>query len=172
MNFHFPIPINFIVIPLVTIVTAWQGAKYAKQGAGSEWYRELPKPKWTPGGGTIREIWIFLYILTTLAVMWYWNVPIFSVFHYFVAAILFYNAYLNAHWNKLFFVEHNIPKALSEMKRMNVAALIATLVMLVQAPIAAVGMLPYIIWVWIATRLTKEILQAEKPVDTLTSKAT
>lgn len=162
MSFHFPIPINFIVIPAITIATAVIGSKYAKRGAGSQWYSKLPKPKWTPQGGTIGEIWIFLYILTTLAVMWYWNVPVFSWPHYVVGALMLVNAYFNAHWNKLFFVEHNVEKAYKEMKLLNATSVIVALIMLVQATVAGLAMIPYIIWVVIATQITKEILQKKK----------
>lgn len=160
MNIEFPF--NFIIIPAITIATAYVGAKYAKRGAGSNWYHKLPKPKWAPGGGTIREIWIFLYILTTLAFMWYWNVPVFSYVHYAVGALMLFNAYLNAYWNKLFFVDHNIKKAFQEMKLLNAMTVVVAVVMLFQAPIAAVAMLPYIIWVGIATKLTGKIIELSK----------
>ena len=158
MNF----PINFIVIPAITIATAVIGARYSKQGATSSWYHNLHKPSWTPQGSTIGEIWIFLYILTTLAFMWYWNVPVFSWVHYIVGAIMLFNAFLNTYWNKLFFVEHNIEKAFKEMKLLNATSVVVAVVMIFQAPIAAVGMLPYIIWVGIATRITREILENQK----------
>lgn len=162
MSFNFPIPINFIVIPAITIATAVIGSKYAKRGAGSQWYRKLPKPKWAPQGSTIGEIWIFLYILTTLTFMWYWNVPVFSKVHYVIGAVMLFNAYLNAHWNKLFFVQHNVAKAYKEMKWLNATSIIVTIAMIFQAPIAALGMLPYIIWVGIATKITREILDNQK----------
>lgn len=160
MNFDFPI--NFIVIPIITIATALIGSKYAKRGAGSSWYNKLPRPKWTPAGTTIKEIWIFLYILTTLSFMWYWNVPVFSYVHYAVGVVMLYNAYLNIRWNKFFFVEHDIAKAYKEMKWINGTSILVAIAMLVQAPIAAVGMLPYIIWVGIATKLTKKMKMSSK----------
>ena len=162
MNFEFPIPINFIVIPAVTIAAAVVGSRFAKQGVTSSWYKNLKKPKWTPSGSMIGEIWLFLYILTTLAIMWYWNVPVFSYVHYAVGVVLLYNAYLNAYWNKWFFVDHDLPKALKQMKILNITSVIVSIVMLFQAPIAVLGMLPYIIWVGVATKLTKQVIDLNK----------
>lgn len=156
------IPINFLVIPAITIAVAIFGARWSKQGATSAWYASLSKPKWTPQGSTIGEIWIFLYVFTTLAFMWYWNVPVFTWLHYVVGVLMLANAILNAYWNKLFFVDRNIAKAFKEMKLMNAIAVLATIVMVFQSPIAAIGMLPYIIWVGIATRITREVLKSEK----------
>lgn len=157
---HFPI--NFLIIPAITIFVVVLGARWSKQGAVSDWYKGLSKPKWTPKGSTIGEIWIFLYIFTTLAFMWYWNVPVFSWLHYIVGGLMLGNAALNAYWNKLFFVNHNIAKAFKEMKLMNVLAIVATLIMVFQSPIAAIGMLPYIVWVGIATLITREVLKGKK----------
>jgi translocator protein len=155
MNFSF----SLIIIPVVIIATAVIGSRYVKQGIDDGWYKHLHKPEWTPKGSLIGSIWTFIYVVTGLAVAWYWNVPAFTWFHYIVGAILLYNAYLNATWNRIFFVEHDIPKALKWMKRLNATTVLATVIILFFSPIAAFLMLPYIIWVYIATRLTKEILQ-------------
>lgn len=154
---------NLIIIPVVIVATAVIGSRYVKQGI-RPWYKELNKPKWTPSGRLIGEIWTFLYVLTGLAVLWYWNVPVVSWMHYIVGAILLVNAYLNATWNKTFFVDHNIAKALQKIKLLNLTTVIATILMAVDSPIAASMMLPYIVWVGIATKLTKEIMKMnQKP---------
>lgn len=149
--------INLIIIPIIIIATAYYGHRYSKQGIG-HWYESLEKPKWTPAGSLIREIWIFLYVLTGLAILWYYNVPVVGWLHYVVGAILLVNAYLNATWNKVFFVQHDIPKAYKHIIRLNITAIAATVLMFIASPIASVLMLPYVIWIFIATRITKEIM--------------
>ena len=156
MNF----PFNFIIIPAVIIATAVVGSRYVKQGfATSNWYKELKKPQWTPSGKLIREIWTFLYIITAAAVLWYWNVPVFSNIHYLVAGILLVNAYLNATWNKTFFVNHNLERAFNEMNIITGTSVVAAIIIFFASPIATFLMLPYIIWVIIATILTKQIIK-------------
>jgi translocator protein len=154
-------PINFIIIPAVIIATAVVGSRYVKQGSRS-WYKELRKPSWTPSGKLIGEIWTFLYALLILAVLWYWNVPVVSWLHYAAGLLLLVNAYLNAIWNRVFFVEQNIPKAIKTMMLLNATGIAAAIVILIDSPIAAMLMLPYIIWVAVATKLTREILDLNK----------
>lgn len=153
---------NFFVIPIIIIATAVLGSRYTKQGI-NPWYKHLHKPKWTPSGVLIGEIWTFLYVLTGLAILWYWNVPVFSWVHYVTGAILLVNAYLNATWNRVFFIEHNIEKAYKHINILNATTVVATIMMAVASPIAAVLMLPYIIWVSIATYITKRILIMNPP---------
>lgn len=156
MNF----PYNFIIIPGIIIATAVVGTKYVKRGHGGSgsWYKSLKKPNWAPKGKLIGEIWTFLYIITGLAILWYWNVPVFTWFHYVVAAVLLVNAYLNATWNKTFFVEHNLIQARKTIKILNATTIVAAVLIFFSSPISSFLLLPYIIWVFIATRLLNEII--------------
>lgn len=154
-------PFNFIIIPAIIIATAVVGSKHVKRGL-KPWYKNLKKPSWTPSGKLIGEIWFFLYIITGFAILWYWNVSYPGWFKYLTGAVLLLNAYLNANWNKIFFVQHDIPGAIKTMKLLNATTVIATVVMFIHSPIASFFMLPYIIWVSIATRLTKQIHSLNK----------
>ena len=156
MNTDFPF--NFIIIPIVIIATAVIGSRYVQRGI-NDWYKTIHKPTWTPKGSLIGAVWTFLYITTGLAILWYWNVPLFSWVHYVVGGILLLNAYLNATWNRVFFVEHNITKAIGYMNVLNATTIIVTIIIYFSSPIAAVLMLPYILWVSFATYLTKQILK-------------
>jgi tryptophan-rich sensory protein len=152
---------NFIVIPLVIIATAYLGSRYTKKGL-KNWYGNLKKPSWTPDGKTIGEIWTFLYLLTGFAILWFWNVPKFGWWHYVVGGVLIVNAFLNLYWNKIFFVEHNFSKALKWMKALNITSVIAAVIIFPFSNISAIAFLPYIIWVGVATKLTKEIWKLNK----------
>lgn len=160
MNF----PFNFIIIPGIIIATAIIGSRYVKRGRGEDgsWYKSLKKPSWTPSGKLIAEIWTFLYVITGLAVLWYWNVPVSSWLHYVTAGILLINAYLNAIWNKIFFVDHNLHKAYMVMQLLNGTTILATILIFFTSPISSFLMLPYIIWVAIATKLTKQMIELNK----------
>lgn len=152
---------NFIVIPLIIAVTAYVGARFTKRGL-KDWYKHLKKPSWTPSGKTIGEIWTFLYITTGFSILWFWNVPAFGKWQYIVGAIMLVNAFMNTYWNKIFFVEHNFPKALKWMNILNATTIAAAVVMFITSHFSALLLLPYIIWVGIATNLTKKIKQLNK----------
>lgn len=153
---------NFIIIPAVIIATAIVGTRYIKQGLDS-WYKHLRKPKWTPPGSLIKEIWIFLYITTALAVLWYWNVPVVSWMHYIVGLLLLVNAYLNATWNKVFFIEHDFEKSYQRIKQLIITAGLAAVLMFFASAIGSLLMLPYIIWLFLAGWMTTEIAKLNHP---------
>lgn len=152
---------NFFVIPAIIIVTGYIGARFTKVGL-KDWYKHLKKPSWTPSGQTIGQIWTTLYLLTGFGVLWFWNVPAFGKWQYVVGAIMIVNAYLNAYWNKIFFVEHKFSKAIKWMNYLNATTILATIIMLPISRFAALLMVPYIVWVFIATRLTKQIRKLNK----------
>lgn len=156
-------PFNFIIIPAIIIATVIIGNRYVKAGfAASSWYKSLAKPKWTPSGHLIAEIWTFIFVITGLAVLWWWNVPVFSWFHYIAAVILLVNAYLNAIWKRTMYLEHNLSKAYKLIQLLEGTALLATILMFFASPISSFLMLPYIIWLGLATFWVKRIIELNK----------
>ncbi len=153
--------ISYVVIPLLVALTAYVGIKYTKVGLRN-WYPTLRKPSWTPSGKMIREIWIFLYILNMVAILLFWTVTQIGVWHYLLAGVLLVNAYLNATWNKTFFVEHSFAKAYKRMIYLNITTVIAIIIMWPIYLLPALLLIPYVVWVAIATKLTKELWTLNK----------
>lgn len=152
---------NFFVVPAVIILTAYIGGRFTRKGI-RDWYSHLKKPSWTPSGKTIGQIWTLLYLLTGFGILWFWNVPVYGITHYVIGIILIVNAYLNAFWNKVFFVEHNFAKAYKWMIFLNATTILVILLMLPKSFIAPVLFIPYVVWVGIATKLTKQIWHLNK----------
>jgi tryptophan-rich sensory protein len=152
---------NFVIIPAIIALTAYVGTGFTKRGLRN-WYSHLHKPKWTPTGQMIGQIWTILYLLTGFSMLWFWNVPAFGMWQYIVGAIMLVNAYLNAYWNKAFFVEHNFKKSIKWMQYLNATTIAAAVIMFITSHFAALLLVPYIIWVYIATKLTKEIQKLNK----------
>lgn len=153
--------ISYIVIPLLTALTAYIGSKYTRAGL-RPWYASLHKPSWTPSGKLIKEIWIFLYLLIAVALLLFWTVTQISTLHYVIAALMLINAYLNATWNKVFFVEHNFAKAYKRMIYLNVTTVIVIVLMWSLYLLPALLLIPYVIWVSIVTILTKQIARMNR----------
>lgn len=155
--------ISYILIPVAIAAMAYFGAKFAKQGLGGDgWHESLRKPSWTPPGALIREIWIFIYVVTGLAILWYWNVPVISWVHFVTAVALLVNFYLNATWNRTFFVEHDLSKAYRHILKLDATTALVIILMFLASPIASMLMLPYLVWLVIATYLTKQIMEMNK----------
>jgi benzodiazapine receptor len=152
---------NWIIIPLIIAATAYIGARYTKQGLG-DWYNHLRKPKNTPSGELIGSIWTFIYITIAVAVLWFWNIPAFTWYHYVVAVVLLYNAYLNATWNKTFFVEKDLEGAYKKIRLLVGVTILVIAMMAWKSPIASVMLVPYWLWLLIATQLAKRIVELNK----------
>lgn len=152
---------NFIIIPLIIALTAYQGSKYTRRGLG-EWYSRLKKPKWTPTGELIGSVWTMLYIFIAIAVLWYWNIPVHTWFNYVTGAVLLIVAALNVYWNYLFFVKKDLSGAYKEMIILNIANVAAAILMGLASYIAVFLFIPYLLWVGFATNLTKKIVKMNK----------
>lgn len=148
---------SFVIIPLVIVAVAYLGKKYSQEGLGS-WYRSLRKPAWTPSGGTISEVWIFIYFCTGFSALWFYNVPVISVWHYVIGLLFLINAALNVYWSKLFFAERKLAQAYQTMIVLNGTTVLIAVIIGAISIIPAIALLPYIIWVGVATVLTKKII--------------
>lgn len=152
---------SYIIIPILVLLTAYIGTKYTKAGLKT-WYSGLRKPSWTPTGKLISEIWIFIYLLITVSLILFWTVTQIGYWHYLLAVVTVINLYLNATWNKIFFIEHNFSKAYKWMIYLNVTSVMMVVIMWTLYLLPAVLLIPYVVWVAIATKLTKEIWKLNK----------
>lgn len=140
--------INYFVIPVLTLLVAYLSRKHIKQGLqdNASWYQHLGKPTWLPHSSILKEAWIFVYLLTAFAVLWFWNVPVFGVQHYIVGALMLVIAGLYVRWTKTFFVSQDLQRSKKIVMVGIVLTLAAIVVMFTASAIAAVIMLPFLIW--------------------------
>mgnify|MGYP000515866447 CR=1 FL=1 len=154
-------PFNFIIIPVLIIALAYYNRGFVRKGLKT-WYKDLKKPQWAPRGSILREMWFFLYVITGLAVMWYWNVPARNWLQYVVGGILLANAYLYMTWNKQFFADNNLKASAKTILRAFVVLVVAVLLMVKDSPIAVFLMMPYLAWLGVAYKMNKEIINLNK----------
>lgn len=152
---------SVVIIPLCIFAVVYLGARNSRIRDMS-WYRKLKKPKWTPAGGTIGRIWTILYLLIGLSLLWYWNVLVVGTWHYILAVLLVVAGYLQVKWNKSFFAEQKLGQAYRTIIRLDLVNILIVLLMLFTDFLSAVLMLPYLVWVFIATKLNQEIWEANK----------
>lgn len=142
--------LNYIVIPVITIIVAVTGSYFT--GLGMEWYKNnLVQPALTPPDYWFGIAWTTIFILTTFSALIVWN----KQKRFTLSINLFIaNAILNVSWSFLFFTMHWTTIALVEM-----LFLLITLFMLIRltwpcCKIAGALLLPYAAWVCFATYLT------------------
>ncbi|MFA7702803.1 MAG: TspO/MBR family protein [Patescibacteria group bacterium] len=142
---------NYIIIPLITILVAAIGNLITSMGMS--WYNSLNFPAFVPSGSFIGLVWTIIFILTTISALRFYNKfdnsPNFTV----ISLLFFNNAFLNIFWSSLFFGAHQMGAALIEILVLNIVNLALIILLWKKHLISALLLLPYFIWVCVATYL-------------------
>jgi len=140
---------------LVTFAAAAIGAIASVDAAG--FYAQLSKPSWAPPAAVFGPVWSVLYCLMGVSAWLVWRSPrrSRSALGLFVAQLV-----ANAFWSWLFFAWHRGAFAAAE-----VLLLLALIALTVRAfwqsdRLAAVLLVPYLLWVAFASALTWSVWQS------------
>jgi len=142
----------------------WLLAAFAAGAVGAvasvdaaSFYGQLSKPAWAPPAGVFGPVWSALYVLMGVAAWLVWRTPgrqraALGLFAVQLAA--------NALWSWLFFAWHRGGLAAAE-----VLVLLALIVATIAAfwrirPLAALLLVPYLLWVGFASALTWAVWRA------------
>lgn len=162
---------NHLVIPLVTIAVAVLGSMAT--GQGMDWYNlELIKPALTPPKWAFPVAWNTIFVLTTASALIFWSkgATKSKIVAYFtdktlknkfrlITDLFIANAILNVLWSVLFFAWHLTEVAFIEMLILE-TVIIATMTLLWKiSKTASLLLLPYALWIVMATYLTFEIMR-------------
>ncbi|NDP22913.1 MAG: tryptophan-rich sensory protein [Paludibacter sp.] len=145
---------RIIIFLLLNFAALGVGGMFTGKGVPSEWYQDLIKAPWTPPGWVFGAAWTTIMICFTVYMAYAWG----SVENKGILATLFIIQWiLNVMWNPTFFHFQNVSGGL---------ILISALTLLVgfliyyywpQLKIKSVLLLPYFIWLVIATSLNAYI---------------
>lgn len=149
--------INYLIIPLITIVVGYLGNIITNQGLGG-WYYNLNLPNIAPAGWFIGLMWSIIYVLTTISALIVWNKLKKDKDFKLIISLFIVNAFLNWFWTYLFFGMNLIYPALLEMIILNIINLWLIVILRKKNLLASVLLIPYFIWVSFATYLTYLIL--------------
>ena len=121
------------------------------------WYRGLRKPSWNPPDWAFGPVWSILYALMAVSVWLVWDKDGSSAF--IPISIFAIQLVLNVAWSWLFFYKKNIKGGFIEVL-VFWAAILATIVAFIGSSLmASLLLLPYIVWVSIASYLNYTILK-------------
>lgn len=147
--------LNYIIIPLVTFLTALLGSLLTS--GGMNWYKTIGKPSWTPDGSLIGTVWTIIFILATISALIVFNkIPHDSRFKWIIA-IFILNAVLNVLWSFLFFNQHLLGPAIFEAGLLGLSVLALIISIWPGSHLAASLLIPYAAWVFFATFLTYKV---------------
>jgi len=121
-------------------------------GGDSDWYRQLNKPSWTPPDWVFPVMWTTLYILMGVSSWLVWKQGGFSQQSYPLGAYCFQLA-LNFMWTPIFFGMKRPDFAFVEIVILWLAIAVTIYLFWPVNAIASMLLLPYILWVTVATAL-------------------
>jgi tryptophan-rich sensory protein len=152
-----------VVVPVIVLLGFLSGMM-AQSGPDNPWFAALVKPDAYPPPQTFGIVWGVLYVLMGLAFAMVLAAR--GARGRGIAAIAFVVQFLlNLAWSPVFFGAHQITAGLIVIGVLDVAAIVATLLMARVRPVAAVLMVPYIAWILFATYLNFAFLQANPKMD-------
>lgn len=154
---NYSVPFQFVgllVWLLVTFGAAAIGAIASVDAPG--FYAQLSKPSWAPPAGVFGPVWTVLYSLMGVSAWLVWRAPRRNR----AALALFVTQLVaNALWSWLFFAWHKGALAAAEVLLL-LALIAATLGAFWQSSrIAAILLVPYLLWVGFASALTWSVWQ-------------
>ncbi len=137
-----------VISLLVTFSAAWFGSRFKPNA----WYQGLSKPSWNPPNAVFAPVWTVLYLLMAIAAWLVWKrdglssaampLTLFTV-----------QLVLNAVWSWLFFGRHNIQAALIDLLLLWAFVLATIASFYAVEPLAAILLIPYLLWVSFAGSL-------------------
>ncbi len=149
------------------VLAGFIGACFVAASSGSifrpdDWYRSIAKPGWTPRDWVFPVVWTPLYLLIAVSGWLVWReagftgaaVPL---------TVWVVQLVLNGLWSAVFFGLRRLGLAVLESAALwlSIAATIALFWPI--SPVAGLLLLPYLLWVTIATVLTVSIWRLNRP---------
>jgi tryptophan-rich sensory protein len=124
-------------------------------------YAQLNKPSWAPPAGVFGPVWTMLYLLMGISAWLVWRSP-----RPGRGALALFGAQLgaNALWSWLFFAWHRGAFATMEVLLLLVLIVATVRAFWQSSRLAAVLLLPYLLWVCFASALTWSVWQRNPAV--------
>jgi tryptophan-rich sensory protein len=145
------------VILICCFIPAWFGSMF-KPG---EWYANLHKPPWSPPNWIFAPVWTLLYTLMGISAWMIWKRG--GLAAAVLPLVLFsIQLVLNGLWSWLFFGLKSMALAFTEIMVLWLAILATILAFWVREPLAAVLLVPYLLWVGFAAFLNFTLWQLNK----------
>ena len=144
--------LRMILCVLVCLSAGWIGSM-ATRDAIPQWYAGLNRPAFTPPNWAFGVVWPILYVMMGVALAMVLSCGINRKVVRIAVVVFGIQLVLNAAWSLIFFGLHRIDLALVEIVLLWLA-IIATMALFCRvSKVAAVMMVPYLLWVTFAIGL-------------------
>ncbi len=149
-------PVRLVVAILLCLVVGNMGTVVTDTGPGS-WYSQLVKPSFTPPGVVIGLIWTVLFILMGIALYLVWMEDAHNPLARIAMGIFGAQLLLNLLWTFLFFGLQSPIYGLVDILTLLIAVAVTIVCFYRVRPAAGALLLPYILWLVVATYLNYQI---------------
>ena len=143
-----------VTVPAIVIIGSLMGY-LSNSGFSNDWYAVLRKPSFQPPSWAFGVVWTALYALMGIALAMILNQPD-SKERRWALAMFGAQLGLNFAWSPIFFGERMIDLALVVILLMLVFALATARAFRKLRPVAGYLLLPYLLWLCLATALNYE----------------
>lgn len=130
------------------------GALFTSKGVSSDWYQNLLKAPWTPAG------WVFGFAWSTIMVCFaFYMAKLFELVsnRKMLISLYVFQWILNVSWNPAFFYHHKVILGLIIIIALSTLISYFLFRFLKQAKLYSILVLPYFVWLLIATSLNAYI---------------
>jgi tryptophan-rich sensory protein len=129
----------------------------------SPWYLNLTMPSWKPPDWAFGPIWTTILALAAVAGVVSWRHELTIAGRRRIIALFALNGFCNVLWSLLFFRLQRPDLALWEVGGLWLSILFLILTFRRSAPFAGLLLMPYLIWVSIATALNYQVVELNGP---------
>lgn len=146
---------RLIIFLLINFGALAIGGFFTGKGVPSAWYEGLEKAPWTPPGWVFGFAWTLIMICFTIYMAYLW--PLIENKNLLI--ILFVVQWiLNVSWNPTFFYYHNVTAGLFVIVSLTLLVGFLFFMYWPELRLKSFYILPYLIWLMIATSLNAYIL--------------
>ena len=143
-----------ITVPAIVITGSLMGV-VSNSGLENGWYADLDRPAFQPPGWAFGVVWTTLYTMIGVALATILDEPP-SALRRAALILFFVQLALNFAWSPIFFGAHMIDVALVTIVAMLLLATATENIFRRIRPVAGWLMLPYLLWLCLATALNYE----------------
>jgi len=147
--------VRLIIFLIINFGALAIGGFFTSKGVPSDWYADLIKAPWTPPGWVFGFAWTTIMICFSIYMSYLWPVAENKIL---LVTLFIIQWILNVGWNPTFFFYHNILAGIAIISGLTILIGFLLLLYLPELKIKTILILPYFIWLLIATSLNGYIL--------------
>lgn len=147
--------LKIIIFLVINFAALGIGSYFTGAAVTAEWYQNLNKAPWTPPGWFFGFAWTSIMILFAVFMAYAWQ---FSANRNLLIVLFVLQWILNVAWNPIFFKYHQVAFGLFIIVLLTVLMGYFFFAYLPQLKVKTLLVLPYFIWLLVATTLNAYIL--------------